>query len=167
MSKPLKLFLWVAPVRCSCNPLDFDVFEPEGLGTARCWANGLSPSQPSEGPGALVQQYDWASILLIVLSLTVQGQEQAPSGMHPQQMPQQQAQQQAPQQQPAPIPSQSSAPTVELKAPNNQSQTVQLDLTNVNNMLQLQVKPTSLLPHSGSSSPLTTSASGFCGVQGT
>lgn len=77
----------------------------------------------------------------------MQVQEQAPSGMHAQQMPQQQAQQQAPQQQPTPIPSQSSAPTVELKAPNNQSQTVQLDLTNVNNMLQLQVNLTSPSPH--------------------
>ena len=67
--------------------------------------------------------------------------------MHSQQMPQQQQQQQQPppppqqqQQQQAPMPTQSSAPTVELKAPNNQSQTVQLDLTNVNNMLQLQVR---------------------------
>ena len=65
---------------------------------------------------------------------------EAPNGMHAQQLQQQLNQMPQQQQQQTSMPTQSSAPTVELKAPNNQSQTVQLDLSNVNNMLQLQVQ---------------------------
>ncbi|KAK9847003.1 hypothetical protein WJX84_009865 [Apatococcus fuscideae] len=90
----------------------------------------LQQHQPQQQP----QQQQPASMM----GQTQMQVSEAPNGMHAQQLQQQLNQMPQQQQQQTSMPTQSSAPTVELKAPNNQSQTVQLDLSNVNNMLQLQ-----------------------------